>query len=278
MLHIIFIVFVSCNFVICMDQSETEVNKSLALSIALRHAIEIFDHSTLCSAAINKECEAALLQTAKLRKERLTKLTYYSNGYIWHKYGSAFSRKDFEGSTRLILNFYHLASTKYGWESRSANYFANYCGPIAGFEKTQFNAKGDCVFYGIEQKKGTMLWNRDYHINQYTISLNSQKTKKQCSIALKKDGSIVYALSELITFPALVKALLASKVVGENSYLKIYCLQDAIIPHNYKDWHQPSNFISEYNCFEDLPEQLKNVIESTYSKQNRKKSDHLLHF
>lgn len=266
------------NFILCMDKKESKPNNaSFALSIALRNGIKDFDHTTICSCAINKECEKALLETAKLRKEHFTKLMssnthkYRKKLKKWYKYGSAYTQESLEYSHAITVFLYYLTSTEKGWGYNHIHWNKNIWIPITNFEKPQFNSKGDCLLYVVENTvKSKELPN--YQVYEYTISSSNKNKTKICRVALKKDGSAICDLLELVSFPAVFKAVLMSKVIGENGSLKVYSLPDTIIPHNYKDWHKHANFTPEYNSFEDLPEEIKTAIESTYKKQNHKRS------
>lgn len=252
------------NFVLCMEQPATDNNVSFGLSIALRHGIEIFDHPTICSSAINKECEKALRETADLRKKYFIKHQSKEifHEITWHKYGSAQGIMAFDSKT-LYASFFSLTERSHGWSPLRLDHWAdNHCKPIAGLEKAQFDSTGQLFFYAIK-KEPFMLWGETKHIIQYTFLPNGKTCRQRCGISLGKGLCKHFALSYLLPFQALLKALLKSTVDIEYDISKSYSLQEAVIPHNYKD----CNSSDECCSFEDLPDELKIAIDAAYAKQ-----------
>ena len=163
MLYKILITLMFFNAIACMDTEEKEIegNPSLALSITLRHGITLFDHPTICSSAINKECEKALQDTACLRKKHLSKVTL-RNTYTWHKYGSATGKMEHDVD-HFYLEYFLLANNNtagYGhnlaiWRHKFNNQIPGlkFNKKISGFENVQFDSMGQLIFYGISKKK-----------------------------------------------------------------------------------------------------------------------------
>ena len=252
------------NSIACMDQKENVVNRSLALSIILRHGIEIFDHQTICFCAINKECDMALRETACLRRKYFTE--HFSDPIIgkltWHKYGGAVGKTGLYFDT-FYSNFFFLSKIDpFGKAFSSVYGQENYHDLVPGFKNAQFDSNGRLTFYVVKTDLW-MLWNEIKHIIQCTLSLSGQMSKQRCGIKLKEQSYDHHALSYLLPFPALLKALLQSTVELETDITKLYSLENAIIPHNYRDCN-PSK---ECSNFEDLPQMLKDAIESVYAKQ-----------
>lgn len=281
-----------------MDQGENKeigllFNKQAeALVVLLHHRIDL-DHDTICSLSVNKELEKILKNTAIQRKKYIesniykdTKIPFVFTpppSIIWHKYGSSCGRViiaiDTENITKLTENF-----------SKKINYpleihLQRFCldkpikmklGTCKEFGKTLtvfnvpfFNQDDEFCFYGLTEKGEYQktLWGAPQHIKEYSLKKDGTVLEYYCALCIDISLLKDYALSYFQAFPILLKALLNSKMhsITYDQVAKIYHLEDAIIPDNYKECISDEN----YTSFDDLPKELAEAIEKRYKDQQK---------
>ncbi len=258
----------------CMEAEKVIFREKSAevLSLVLAERINFFNHHDICViGSIDKACNKIAMQTAlprrKILEERIAQESK-GNRVTWHKYGSGYV--DFFIDTKIMgsgMRFFSLGDNKEVSHFVSYGFYESI---IPKLERAIFDEKGSFNFYYLYGYKARWGYfsegiNPDIHIVEFFYnSLSNQLCVLQC---IWESCEYKYPFSTFKAFPTLLKAFLNSSFVCKPVFMgdqtidvKLFNLQDAIIPDNYRD--EPS--------FYTLPDILQKALDERYRVQGQK--------
>ena len=252
-------------------------SRILTLTIYNRHLD--FNHDTICFLAIvDKENEKAIQKTSKERRKHLEALNSTNMSCLnyspltWHKHGSmcAAQAKWFFDCNHHVLELHFFTYTNNTVNLMVSESFDYYLSgqseykPL--FDQVKIDQKGGIFCHRFGKNDDITLWGKNYHILEYSCSKDQKSYMRRCAITIKGTAKD-YALSYLIPFPALFKAILQAPIAQKNHHYKFYDLSNALIPDNYqevgKDWLYLRSFEK------DLPKKLRDAIIRRYNGQHQ---------
>ena len=256
------------------------------LGLVIHHKHLCFHHKDICSLAwVNKESEKAIRNTASERKKHLealvdpkvSVLALCGSPLTWHEYGSmcaAQARIDYtiKHSTLDLRMFTYNGDTVSVMCSQEFRRYPKGQGEYKSlFDRVKIDQNGGIFCHGFGTSNDKMLWGNNFHIIEYSCSKEQQSRERRCAIRVK-DGGESYALSYLIPFTSLFKALLQAPIALQDEKCKFYDLSRATIPDDYRKVGKDYLYLySAHNYFDySLPDALRNGIVKRYEEQKQK--------
>lgn len=263
----------------CMEDPQSD-KTSCILSLIMYKRPLYLHHNDICSLAlVNKQSEKAIKNTASDRRNHLEaldptgSLVLCSSPVTWHKYGSmctarAITRYSSDDSELTLYFFTYNGNTVSKMCSNNFNYHAQGVREYQSlFNRVRIDDDEGIFFYSFSKRNDQMLWGKDYHVIEYSCSKDGKSYLRRCAITIK-DTIKNYALSYLITFPVLFKALLQAPIVKQDDEYKFYDLNSAIIPDNFQEVGKDYLYLHSFE--QDLPEELRRAIIAQFAQQNQK--------
>ena len=242
------------------------------------------NHKMICSLGINKACDYLLKQTApeirKYLEEKIPKEFFEAPADLpitWHKNGSGVGKMTIVLSeiTKYNKERYPVCRLQFAYfgASKMPECFTmhSFDKVVPGLEQLRFNEEGNLYVHILHPH---YYWcGKEQQVAEFTtIQGYDGIIFKVWNTALKvsdEEGIYPYALSHLVSFHVLLKAILAAqhKRLGFKGDDKLYDLKNVMIPDDYKTCVSHD----EYKSFDDLPEILRNAITARYAEQKRDK-------
>lgn len=228
----------------------------------LEKRLDLFDHHTLCSLAINKRWDKLLLDTAPARKKgliaqakNLLKCNFNEHDKIaiWHKYGGGWGKK-IDGGVydngylrEYTMQVQYLGCKEiYSWFS-----YEN-----IDFGSPRFDERGNFVYYFLTLKG-----------DPHEVRESGYSRNIPCRLLLEKDDYCerFMEMGFLTAFPHLLHKFLRDLTMHKSGQFKFCDLQKIIIPDNYKEC-KPNK---ECTSWRELDEDLRELIDKRYRDQKK---------
>lgn len=267
-----------------MELKEYVLNKEddrFIWELVLNNGIALFDYKMIgCLAMTNTFFDKLLQNTSRDREEYLNKQAYclhHIQHNKWHLYNAVRGR----------IAFFPIAhSVRYMWIERQcldnpmrfndSIHQDNFYGELPHEPKPFFNNKGEFCFYGYGELE-SQFDDSSGAVVEYALGAGKKLQIMECVLDIKKENPS-YKLRMFLEFPKLLQALLESTCVYEtevvdeqNKKNKIFALEGAIIPKNYKFYKPYFPHIKLYTSFESLPEVVRKNIKILYERQRLRK-------
>lgn len=261
-----------------MDLAIIPHNNELELAIVLEHGSLFFDHAAAYNVVlVSKKIKESVKKGAAQRQEYLQsffpKIADSAESFVvWHPHGTACCQRIIY--KRQSDSYSNLSSHFLKDGVRMSRYPAAWLCVFADWalkkNEIRFSQNGDVYYYFLGNSETFMTyWGESQQVIEYSLLSDGSFRKLQCGLEVICNGDVVhYALSQVAFFPALLKSCLHSSVRKESNLLKVYKLEDAIIPDNYKE--VAAGYCSQFS-FEKLPYNIRTVIDNCYHAQQIKK-------
>lgn len=297
-MSILVFIFAICSISLVhgMDNGLVVDDQSLAWEAVLSHGVKWFDYIMISKlAAVSKDHDTYLRNTAHCRKEYLIKRLNLPEDVEWHRYG-AMGGNIWHNACLTCSPEEDLKNVEHGLHRR--RFYLNENG-IAyqpykvysnGFRRCLptkrrpfFNDKSDFCFYGYgdyvscsDEQSGKVI---GYYWFSSKNLLNLDTCLSQCMTNIENEKSALTGLEIFLEFPKLLNAFLKScKVYQERSELRqrniikiiteeVYAIEGVKIPKNY-EYHKQYFSTIKYKSFNDLPKNVREVIVTRYEMQN----------
>jgi hypothetical protein len=276
-----------------MDRALVINDQMIAWKIILMHGVPYFDYRMVSSlAAVSKNHDAILYETAHCRRKYLTRQLGLSKDVIWHKHSAmcakvrhdvcsiCFPDEDFSlnkwrynRNSGLYRNRFYLQTYERGPQPARV-YSGSFYSCLPHNPEAFFNERSEFCFYGYRcenwnnEKVGKIveyIWNSS--LQPWSMDLDIMR----CMTNIKNKKNERIDLTVFLEFPVLLKAFLKSNIIYKEKKewsmdQKIYAIEGVTIPENY-EYHKSYFSTNVYKSFKHLPKNIRTTIIIRYKKQ-----------